>query len=346
MAERAPSAIGQLTLWRMREFLREPEALFWVFAFPILLALALGIAFRAKGPQTVRVAVEAGPAAEATVRALEQAGRIEATLLDPEEAAARLRTGRVALVVRPGSLPTLVFDSTRSEGQLARLVVGDALQRSAGRTDAVSVRDETVREPGGRYIDFLIPGLLGLNIMGTGMWGVGYGIVKNRTQKLLKRFLASPMRRGEYLLSFLLARLWFLALEVAAVLLFGRLAFGVPIRGSLIALAVVAVLGALTFAGIGTLVASRTRTVEGVSGLMNLVMVPMWIFSGVFFAYSNFPEQVQLFARLLPLTALNDALRGILLDGIPLVGLMGPLALMAAWGSASFVLALRIFRWE
>jgi ABC-type multidrug transport system permease subunit len=292
------------------------------------------------------VAVEAGPGAEATAAALERVGRIDAVLLEPAEAGARLRTGSVALIVRSGPAPTLVFDSTRSEGQLARLVVGEALQRAAGRRDVVTVREQTVREPGGRYIDFLIPGLLGLNIMGTGMWGVGYGIVKNRTQRLLKRFLASPMRRSEYLLSFLLARLWFLALEVAAVLLFGRLAFGVPVRGSLIAVATLAVVGALTFAGLGTLVASRTRTVEGVSGLMNLVMVPMWIFSGVFFAYSNFPEPVQHFARLLPLTALNDALRSILLDGTSLAGVAGSVALLLAWGGVSFAVALRIFRWE
>ena len=346
MAKLLDSGLAQLTLWRIREFLREPEALFWVFAFPILLALALGLAFRGRGAETIRVAVEEGAGAVSTVEALERAGRIEALVLDSGEAFQRLRTGLVALVVRPGPEPALRYDSTRAKGQAARLVVAAALQDAAGREDVITIRDVTVREPGARYIDFLIPGLLGLNIMGTGMWGVGFGIVRNRTQHLLKRFLASPMRRSEYLASFVLGRMWFLVLEVSAVLLFGHLAFGVPVRGSFAVLAAVTVVGALAFAGLGVLVAARSKTIEGVSGLMNLVMVPMWIFSGVFFAYSNFPEPVQVFARVLPLTALNDALRAVMLDGAGMFGVALPLGLLAAWCAVSFGVALKIFRWE
>lgn len=346
MADSRPSPIVQLTLWRLREFLREPEALFWVFAFPILLALALGIAFRSRGPQAIRIAVEDGPLATATAADLRRSPRLEVQVLDSAAAHDALHGGRFALVVRPGPEPTLTFDSTRTESEVARLVVANALQEAAGRADAIALRGVGVTEPGARYIDFLIPGLLGLNIMGTGMWGVGFGIVKNRTEKLLKRFLASPMRRSEYLLSFILARLVFLGLEVAALLLFGHWVFGVPLRGSLLALGIIVVLGAMTFAGLGTLVASRTRTIEGVSGLMNLVMVPMWIFSGVFFAYSNFPEPVQVAARALPLTALNDALRAVLLDGAALRGTALELGVMTAWAVGAFALALRVFRWE
>jgi ABC-2 type transport system permease protein len=252
----------------------------------------------------------------------------------------------VALVVRAGDPVVYVFDSTRSEASLARLVVDNAVQAAAGRRDVWEVRDRPVDEPGSRYIDFLIPGLIGMNIMGTGMWGVGYGIVRQRTHKLMKRLLASPARKSNYMLSHVLARLVFLAMEVAVVLAFGHLAFGVPVRGSLLAVAVVAVIGAMTFAGVGLLVASRARTVEGVSGLMNLVMVPMWIFSGIFFSYSNFPEFLHPFILALPLTALNDALRDVILDGESLVVVGGLLAIVAGWGVASFGVALRIFRWE
>lgn len=338
--------IWHLTLWRVREFTREPEALFWVFAFPILLALALGVAFKGRGPEIIRVAVEDRDGAGATAAALRQSARLEPVIVDSAEAQHRLRTGKVALVVRPGEPVLLRYDSTRAESEMARMVVGDALQDAAGRREARVIANETVTEPGARYIDFLIPGLLGLNIMGTGMWGVGFGIVKNRSQKLLKRFMASPMRRSQYLLSFVLARLVFLGLEVGAVLLFGHLVFGVPLRGSIIAVTIIVVLGAMTFAGLGLLVASRSKTVEGVSGLMNLVMVPMWIFSGVFFAYSHFPEAVQLFARALPLTALNDALRATLLDGASLTATAGLLAILLFWASAGFGVALKIFRWE
>jgi ABC-type multidrug transport system permease subunit len=336
----------QLTLWRFREFLREPEALFWVFAFPVLLALALGIAFKSRGPGTVRVAIEEGIGAQQLQAALDSATGIEAVTLPQQAAADQLRKGQVALVLRSGESLEYVYDSTRNEGNLARLLVNNAVQKAAGRSDVWEVRDRRINEPGSRYIDFLIPGLIGMNIMGTGMWGVGYGIVKHRTDKLLKRLLASPARKSHYMLSHMLARLVFLVFEVTAVLAFGHYAFGVPVRGSLAAVAVVSLLGAMTFAGVGLLVASRARTVEGVSGLMNLVMVPMWIFSGIFFAYSNFPEALHPIILALPLTALNDALRGVILDGAALSSQVGLLAIVAAWGLGSFGVALKIFRWE
>jgi ABC-2 type transport system permease protein len=340
------SAIRELTLWRVREFLREPEAVFWVFAFPVLLAFALGIAFKNRGPEPVRVGVVEGVEAARTVAMLERDSTIVAVVLDEAEAANQLRIGDVSLVIVPGTSPTFRFDPTREESRIARLVVDDALQNAAGRAPAVAIREQTVTEVGSRYIDFLIPGLLGMNIMGTGMWGVGFAVVKARSGKLLKRFLASPMSKGQYLLSHILARLVFLALEVGAVLLFAMLVFDVPVRGSVLALSFITVLGAMAFSGMGLLVASRSQTVEGVSGLMNLTMVPMWIFSGVFFASGNFPDAMQPFIRALPLTALNDALRAVMIDGAALAQTTGMLAVVTAWGILSFVLALRIFRWR
>src|SRR5207248_8412930 len=182
---------------------------------------------------------------------------------------------RGALLVVPGEAVVYRAASTRTGGRLARLQVDDAVQRARGRPDVASVRDERITEPGARYIDFLIPGLLGMNLMGSGLWGVGFSVVQARTKKLLKRLMATPMRRGHYLLSFILSRLLFLFLEIAALVGFGWLMFGVGVRGSYGALALITVLGALSFAGLGLLVASRARTIEAVSGLMNLVMLPM-----------------------------------------------------------------------
>jgi ABC-2 type transport system permease protein len=339
-------ALAQLTLWRLREFLREPEAIFWVFAFPVILALALGIAFKSRGPGVVLIAVEAGPGAEQMMRSLDSATGVEASLMGRSDAYERLRSGKVALVVRPGDPVVFLFDSTRNEGNVARLVVSDAIQEAAGRRDVATIAGEPVTEPGSRYIDFLIPGLIGMNIMGTGLWGVGYGIVRQRTHKLVKRLLASPASKSQYMLSHILARLVFLVLEVGIVLAFGYFVFGVPVRGSLFAVAAVGLVGAMCFAGMGLLVASRARTIEGVSGLMNLVMVPMWIFSGIFFAYSNFPEVFHPFILALPLTALNDALRAVILDGAALTAVSGLLAIVAAWGLGCFGVAVKIFRWE
>jgi len=344
---RPGSALVQLTLWRFREFMREPEALFWVFAFPILLALALGIAFRGRGLPTARIAVAAeAPGAVALAARLDAWPRIDAIVLDSAAAAVRLRVGRIALIVHGGDPTILEFDSTRSESDVAQLLVRSALQELAGRRDIITIGEHPVTERGSRYIDFLIPGLLGLNIMGTGMWGVGFGIVRSRQNRLLKRFLASPMRKRDFLLGNIMARLTFLLLEVPIVVLFGRFAFGVPVRGSWLDLLLFSVLGAMTFAGLGLLVASRARTVEGVSGLMNLVMVPMWIFSGVFFAWSNFPDSFEPVIRALPLTALNDALRSVMLEGSPIASNLGPIVVLLGWGLLSFGLALRLFRWD
>ncbi|MDT4896903.1 MAG: type transport system permease protein [Acidobacteriota bacterium] len=358
----------ELTLARVREFLREPEVVFWVFAFPILLVCALGIAFRNTGPEKIRIAVERSDsdaaASSAFLDALSHSGNVEAMLLSPGEATQALRSGKVALVVQPktettGAAPgnpgqekglsspfVYRYDPTRPESRQARMVVDDALQRAAGRSDVVRAGDETFTEPGARYIDFLIPGLLGMNLMGSGLWGVGFAVVNARTRKLLKRFAATPMRRSHYLLSFVFSRLFFLVLEVAVVIVFARFAFGFTVRGSWLDMAFLLLLGALTFAGIGLLVAARPKTIEGVSGLMNLVMMPMWLLSGTFFSSSRFPEFLQPFIKALPLTALNDSLRGVMNDGAAMTTSWVAICVLLAWCVLSFLVALKTFRWQ
>ena len=336
----------QLALARMREFYREPEAVFWVFGFPIVLAFALGLAFRNTGPGKLQVGVAAGSGDSALVSVLDSSPRLVATVLDSATARTRLRTGRIALLVVPGDPLVYRYDTTRTESGLARLQVDEVVQRARGRKDVASVRDDRVVAPGSRYIDFLIPGLLGMNLLGSGIWGVGFSVVQARQKKLLKRYMATPMKRSHYLLSFILSRLVFLIVEIGFLVGFGWLMFGVAVRGSLATLGGVAILGAFSFAGLGLLVASRARTIEGVSGLMNLVMLPMWILSGTFFSYSRFPDAMIPFVKALPLTALNDALRAVMIDGAALATLSAPLAIVIGWGAVSFVIALRIFRWR
>jgi ABC transporter DrrB family efflux protein len=336
----------QLTLAWIRGFYREPEAIFWVFGFPIVLAFALGIAFKNRGPGELHVGVLLGRWDSSAVLVMDASPALSASILDTAAALNQLRTGRIALLVIPGNPIVYRYDSTRTESRLARLEVDDALQRAGGRADAAVTRDDRVTEPGSRYIDFLIPGLLGMNLMGSGLWGVGFSVVQARTKGLLKRFLATPMRKSEYLFSYMLSRLLFLVIEVGALVGFGWWVFHVGVHGTIAALAVCTVIGAFSFAGIGLLVASRAKTVEAVSGLMNLVMLPMWILSGVFFSYARFPEAMQPFVRALPLTALNDALRGVIVDGTALTGIATPLGIVVAWGAVSFLVAVKIFRWR
>jgi ABC-2 type transport system permease protein len=316
-----------------------------VFAFPLLMAFALGIAFRQERAQEVVVGVVR--AEGSTIRAqLKNASGVRVVPLEPGDADAALRRGQVAVVLVPGPPLVYRFDPARPESRTARLVVDDALQRHAGRVDAVASRDDTVVAPGSRYIDWLIPGLLGMNIMGTSLWSIGFSVVVARSRKLLKRLMATPMPRAQYLASHLLARLVFLTLEAAALLVFAYFVFGVAPVGSIALVAGLILLGALAFSGLGLLIATRSTTIEGVSGWMNIVMMPMWLLSGVFFASSNFPDVAQPFIRLLPLTALVDALRGVYLEGHGPAALGREIATLTLYTVVAFALSLKLFRWR
>lgn len=342
----ASSPLVELTLARLRLFVREPEALFWTFAFPILMSVAMAVAFPSGGGLRVLVGVPPGTLASETVRTLTAIDGVSVQELAPAEQLRALREGEVHLLVVPGDPPAYRYDPARQENRLARAVVDDALKRAAGRQDPWTADDAPIQVAGSRYVDWLIPGLVGMTIMGTGMWGLGFSIVQSRMQHLLKRLLASPMRRRDYLMAQLVARLAFLAPEVLIPLGFGVLVLGVPFAGSVAALAVVSVAGALAFGAIGLLAASRARTIEAISGILNVVMLPMWVLSGVFFSSANFPEPAQPVIRALPLTALVDGLRAVVLDGATLASQAPELAILVAWTVVPFGLALRLFKWR
>lgn len=345
-ADRVRSAFAELTLARVRELVREPEAIFWVFVFPIILAAILGLAFREGSSESFPIAVVDGPHAEGQRAALAEDSTLQPRVLDEAEARQALARGHVVIVVSGADPPSYSYDPTRPESRAARLAVDAALQRAAGREDAFTAVRAEVTEPGARYVDFLVPGLLGMNLMGTGMWGLGFALVVARNGNLLKRLIAAPVRRSQLLGAQLASRLLFLVPEAGALLVFAYFVLDVPLRGSVVLLALVSLVGALAFSGLGLLTAARPRTIEGVSGIMNLVMVPMWIFSGIFFSTERFPAAMQPFVQALPLTALNDALRAVMLDGSGLAAIAHELLILGAWGVVCFMLALKLFRWQ
>ncbi|MGA7077114.1 MAG: ABC transporter permease [Terriglobales bacterium] len=344
-------------LWaRILELWREPEVVFWVFIFPLLLAAGLGIAFRNKPADKMAVVVIASANAEKTVSQLsglssprgnDQRSLINAVVMEREAALRALHVGKFDLVVEPKADGSYWFyyDPARPESVHARLVVADTLEAAAGRVDKLQVVNNVSSAPGSRYIDFLIPGLLGMNLMNSGMWGVGFALVEMRQRKLLKRFVATPMRRSDFLLALASSRLVLMVIEVGLLLGFGVLIFHMRVLGSIFSVVLLGSVGAVAFGGVGLLTACRAQKIESVSGLINLVMMPMWIFSGVFFSYQRFPAVTHPFIKALPLTALNDALRATILEGASLGSQSGRLAVLAVWGGVSFVLALRWFRW-
>jgi ABC-type multidrug transport system permease subunit len=347
--------LWQLTLTRVREFYREPAAVFWVYIFPLAMAIALGIAFRERPAEQLSIDVASKHNDPESVRAalqkLKADKRLEAREVAGDEWKIRLRSGKTDLVVfasrsASGELNWELWDEEHSsKSVLARNVVENVLLGEKSPS-SLTFEEHHLHETGSRYIDFLIPGLLGMNLMGGGLFGVGFVIVDMRVRKLLKRFLATPMKRSDFLVSIMLSRMLFTIPEVILLLTFGYLAFDVEIRGNLAALILVIVLGAYTFAGLGLLIASRAKTIETVSGLMNLAMLPMYVLSGVFFSSERFPDLMQPLIQALPLTALNNAMRAIMLEGRSLADVWRELAVLVAWGAISFALALRFFRWK
>ena len=339
-------ALKELFLCRMRQFYREPEALFWTYGFPILLTAGLGIAFRNRPPDMIDVAVEDTPATQQIREVLEADETFHLQVASAEDCGRMLRLGQVALLVIPAeSGYEYRFDPSRPETALARHKVNDALQRAAGRSDPAPVADAHVTEPGARYIDFLVPGLLGMNLMGGGLWGVGFVTVDMRLRKLLRRLVATPMKKHAFLISLIGGRMVFTLPEMLLLLGTGWLMFRIAIVGSLASVFVICLVGGLSFAGLGLLIACRAQKMETISGLMNLVMLPMWLFGGIFFSSSRFPEAMQPFIQALPITQLNNALRAVILEGATLASQTVPMLILLAWGSISFVLALRWFKW-
>jgi len=344
--EAASSAMWELTKMRLREFYREKGIIFWVFVFPLLMAIGLGIAFRTRPAERPRIAVVA-EAGGALANALLESPRLSAELKDATTARRELAHAKVDLIVElTAAQPSYIFDPALDKAPVAKMVVDSVLQQAAGRRDPLVTRDVTETHQGSRYIDFLIPGLIGMNLMGTSMWGVGYNLVLARKRRLLRRFAVTPMNRANFLLSYFFSRVLFLVLEISVLVLFGRLLFGSIVQGGLLTLIVVGFLGAASFAGISLLIGARIENTESANGWMNLVQLPMWVLSGTFFSYERFPEWLHLPIRFLPLTALNDALRAVFNDGASLVGCASQLLVLGLWGATGFLVALRTFRWQ
>jgi ABC-2 type transport system permease protein len=353
MASRSYWPIWQLTLARLKEFLRQPAAIFWVYGFPIIMMMSLGIAFREDVSEEIAVDVvqEEGSGRE-IAKELAADKRFKVRESPEEDWRKRLQAGKTDLVVELDAYGgfRLWDEPHRAESRIARYAVEAALLRpreGAYFDPSRSPREiKHLEQAGSRYIDFLLPGMIGMGLMGGGLWGVGFVIVDMRVRKLLKRFLATPMRRSHFLLAIMLSRLVFTLGDILVLLVFGWLVFDVRTRGSFVDLTAAVIIGATAFAGIGLLVASRAETIETASGLMNLVMLPMWILSGVFFSSERFPEVVQPVINLLPLTALNQLLRGIMLEGESIARYWSQVVILVGYAVIGFAVALKVFRWR
>lgn len=325
-----------------REFWRSPEAVFWTYGFPLLMTVVLGFAFQPKEPDPIRVAVVAGQGAEELGPRLMANPRLLVLTLSEGSADEKLARGMVEAVVRgTAAAPILRADPARPDAELARIHCERALAQDAGSAVVFEPEDR----PGARYIDFLVPGLIGLNLLGSGLWGVGFQLVQFRSQRLLRRLFVTPLSRGEFLGGFLISRLLLAVPESIVIGLFGIVLFGVPLRGSLLAALCILGAGALAFTGLGVLLASRARTVEGIAGLMNLALLPMWLLGGAFFSNERMTGLLRVLADCMPLSWCNGALRDVMLGEAGLAQVAGPVGLLLLFAAACHAAALRLFRW-
>jgi ABC-2 type transport system permease protein len=340
--------IVQLILANIRGYLREPEAIFWTYGFPLLMVVGLGIAFDTSKPNPVLVDVVQGPGSGRIIEALSGNDFFRIHPESEADAMQRLRRNRTQIVAKLDSrgVCEYYFDPSNPDARTARAALDDALQKAWGRQDPLSVNDRRQTVPGARYVDFLVPGLIGMNLMGGGMWGVGFMLVDMRIKKLLKRMLGTPMKRPQLLLATIGTRAVFFIPEMFVLLLTAHWIFGVPVQGSIVDIVIIALIGSLSFAGLGLLAASRAQRIESITGILNLTMFPMWLCSGIFFSADRFPAAMQPFVQALPLTQLINALRAVILEGVALPSQTLPILVLTAWGGASFLLALKLFRWN
>lgn len=332
----------QLFLFRWREFYREPAILFWALIFPLGIMLVLGLAFRPAPPPPMSVLVAASPDDPIVAKLSAKPDDLKVIVKPLEEAEGALKRGEAAILVLPGNPPTYRFDKTHPDARQTKLLVDAALDP---RPSVTISNHEDAKTPGAHYIDWLVPGLLGMQIMNGSLWGVGFALVEMRAKKLLKRFAVTPMQRSHFLLATALHRFLVVGAEAVLMFAFAMLAFHVPLLGSLVAFAVVAAVGTFSFGSLALLVAARPRNTEVAAGVMNIPMLPMMFMSGVFFSSSRFPDWMQPFIKSLPLTALIDGLRRIANEGGGLESVVREIVVLVVWAIATLVIALRIFRW-
>ncbi len=367
----------QLVMSHTREIIREPEVIFWGVIFPMLMSLGLGIAFTQK-PDIVRnVALiessqtsASAPAAPDITKYLPR--HTEQVKSDPGGLRYELiqqdgRMGNTTFIfihtgwdnamtlMKRGFLSVAItedngrlhyhFDPANTDAQLTYLKLSKILSQAPAPTEGNdNIYALTVR--GTRYIDFLVPGLIAMGIMMSCLWGISYGVIEKRSQKLLRRMIATPMKKSHFLVSLMSVRIALNLIESTLLFIFAYLVFDISIQGNPAALFLVFFAGNIAFSGIAVFVCSRTGKTETGNGLINVVVMPMMVLSGIFFSYHNFPEWSHPVIRKLPLTLLADGLRTIFIEGAGFTEACFPAVILTAIGLLFFTAGLKIFKWH
>jgi ABC-2 type transport system permease protein len=331
-----------------RTFVREPAILFWAVLFPILMAWVLGIAFSNQGDISRTVYVTGSETAEG-MSGIQSYGEAPGPVMkvkferhSMEESVRAIKRGIITLFIElKGDSILYHYDPVNTEAHITRLTLERGLTGSRSSTSNIKPLDVQ----GTRYIDFLIPGLISLGIMNSCLWGISWNLIETRMKKLLRRMVATPMKKYIFLTSLMVTRIILGSLETILLIAFAWFYFGTEISGSITAFALVFLSGVLAFTGIGILTASRTDKSEVGNGLINAVTLTMTILSGIFFNYHNFPEWAVSFIQYLPLTILADATRAIFIESATIDDVALPIGILTVTGLVTFAGGLKIFKW-
>lgn len=347
--------IAHLVLVNFKNFFREPGALFWSFAFPIAMAWVLGVAFSGSPEKKYKILVAGDstmqklfPAQSSPFTAAIGTGtgttvNAEFTTASPSALDAALKNGTCILYIdlQKGE-PVFHYDPGNAEAVNLFLLLDRELALKANRKTYVT---EKITTKGTRYIDFLIPGLLALGVMNSCVWGISWYLIELRMKKLLRRMVATPMKKSSFILSHFITRLLLTLFESVILTLFAWVFFGLEMTGSFLALILIYLSGVLAFGGIGLMLASRTQSTHVANGLINAVVLPMTIVSGIFFSYQSFPQWMVYIIKVLPLTLLSDSVRAIFNEGAGVADVLLPCSLLSGLGLVLYLLGLKIFKW-
>jgi len=356
----------QLVIIRFLEFIRQPGIIFWAIIFPVMMAWVLGVAFGKKSELMITIALVSEDKIEnqALLEFLTSKNTIKNDSLFYQSLSnEKLRTTKykfipttwdsAVIMVKQGKTNIIIkenadsilyfFDPANSEAKLSYIMLASAIEKQDLTYKSGSIKPFT--KTGTRYIDFLIPGLIAMGIMNSIMWGISYGLIDIRVKKLLRRMVATPMKKSSFLLSHFVARVMLSAIEACILLGFSYYFFKISIQGDLGALLVVFLAGNFAFAGIAILIASRVSDSRVGTGLINLIILPMTILSGIFFSYHNFPEGIIPVIKVLPLTMLADSIRAIFIEGVGFEKVWSNVLLLTSVGGIGFILGLRFYKW-
>lgn len=369
--------LWQLTRSMAMELLREPGVLFWGILFPILMSAGLGLAFTKKSDTIRKVAIVGSGETHANDSASltrflkssceqnrsqkEDDFRWKYTMkderlgnsiflfyeMDWDKAMVQLKRGTINLLIKSNSETVEYhFDPLNPDAELTYLKLGGMIGQGSSVPVSSNAEIRPLTVTGTRYIDFLIPGLVTMGVMMSCMWGISYGLIEKRSKKLLRRLVATPMKKSHFLIALITVRVAMNFIEAAAIVIFALIAFKMKIQGDIPALFAMFLAGNIAFAGIAVLVSSHTSNTEVGNGLINFIIFPMMILSGIFFSYHNFPDWSIGVISSLPLTMLTDGIRSIFNEGAGIREVFIPILVLSATGIVFFTAGLKIFKWH